>query len=120
MYKMGLQVALYMVVNKNTDELYAELIAVNPDAAKQYIERASALIYYDSPPKGISKNPGWYKCKWCDYHGFCFGDKVAKPTCRSCRSASIIDDGKWMCTLTGELLSKEKQLEGCAQHDGLC
>ena len=116
MGKMGLGVALYMCVNKNTDELYGELIAFDHRVYEQYLDRAIKLVGLDSPPEGISKSPGWFECKWCDHNKVCFGKSAPEKTCRSCTKVQCTDDGKWLCTDSGELLDKHAQLKACTDY----
>lgn len=43
----------------------------NPQLAKQLIQKAKRIIAYTSPPIGISNNPTFWKCKFCDYSETC-------------------------------------------------
>lgn len=43
----------------------------NPKLAKMLIEKAVRIGNATSAPFGISENPSWYKCKWCDFNEFC-------------------------------------------------
>ena len=120
MGKMGLTKALYLVVNKNTDELYGEIISHREVITAEYINRAQSIIFHPSIPKRMTNNSGRYKCKWCDYWGMCFSDKVGDPNCRTCASSTIENNGEWVCSLTGEVLTKEAQLAGCIEHNAVC
>ena len=71
MRKMGLAVALYGAVNKNTDALYFEIIPLDIAVADQFLERGCKLIALEEPPKRLSESPGFWKCRFCDH----------KPTC---------------------------------------
>ena len=121
MRKMGISVALYMVVNKNNDELYAELVPFNADIADQYINRGVELVWYETEPKKLSETPGWFACKWCDHRNVCHLKKAPSRNCRTCRSSVPQKDGTWKCTnfdsnLFGTL-TKEQQLENCSKYE---
>ena len=59
MRKMGLSCALYMVVNKNNDELYGEIVMLDTSIADQFIDRGCNLGFQTNPPNKINKSPGW-------------------------------------------------------------
>src|SRR3546814_7080313 len=48
MRKMGLTVALYVAVCKNTDDLYMEIIYLNPEYADQYLDRGDMLVWRET------------------------------------------------------------------------
>ena len=39
----------------------------NPQLAAQLKQKAQRIINYPIAPTGISSNPSFYKCKWCDF-----------------------------------------------------
>jgi hypothetical protein len=43
----------------------------NPSLAKHLRNKAERITKYISPPAGISTNPSFYKCKWCDFYENC-------------------------------------------------
>lgn len=119
MKKMGLTVALYMVVNKNNDELYAELVPFNSKIAEEYITRGVNLVTMDSLPQRISETPGWFECKWCDHLDVCHLGKEPHKNCRTCCYSEPLDDGKWYCMYDSsdvKVLDKEKQYKGCENY----
>ena len=88
--------ALYFVVNKNTDEIYTERIKEDPAEVKRLILKAEQVIRSDVPPQGISDNPSWWECKFCDYWKLCFDDFVPAVNCLTCaHSTPVIDDGDY-------------------------
>ena len=120
MGKNGLGYALYMAVNKNTDELYAEIVTFDPMVYQRYLDRAKMIIDSTSvPPKLNNASLGWYGCKFCDHSNLCHNPN-SRPvkTCRSCEHSSVETGGRWICLLTkeGETLSEEKQLVGCPNY----
>lgn len=119
MRKMGLAVALYMAVNKNNDELYAEIVPFNAAIADEFINRGVGLVWMDGLPTRISESPGWFECRWCDHRGVCHLKHEPDRNCRTCAYSQPLEDGAWYCMNTidqPQLLSKEEQLEGCGSY----
>ena len=119
MRKMGLTVALYLVVNKNNDELYGELVMFDPLIADEFIQRGVNLVWMESKPTRISESPGWFECKWCDHRNVCHLNGEPDRNCRTCEHSVPEKDGKWYCNYGPEpmrVLTKEEQLEGCDNY----
>lgn len=133
MRKMGLAVGLYMAVNKNDDHIYAELVPLDSASADKFIERAGKVIMMTAAPPMISKSPGWFGCKFCDFKPVCKEGKQVERNCRTCEFASAdTQTGKWMCDNKERQmqllfpdtnpknedfsLTKERQLTGCEHY----
>jgi len=115
--KLGLPAALYMAVNKNTDDLHLEIIWPNPGFVETLIDRADNIVQSDMPPRRISDNPGYYLCKSfkCKFYDICFNKVAPLKNCRTCRFSKPVDGGVWICTRHNNFqLSKEQQHQGCA------
>jgi hypothetical protein len=113
----GLQVALYLAVNKNTDELYGEIVLFDSGTFERFRSRAAQLVDLAVPPQRIKDDPTWYVCKFCDYHRVCHRGDKPLATCRSCKHVLPKEDGRWLCQHYGNYLEKEDQLLGCDSHD---
>lgn len=62
----------YMTVAKaGTRALQSLRTNENPALAKLLREKAQRIINYPSQPVGISENPSFWKCKWCDFSESC-------------------------------------------------
>lgn len=120
MKKMGIAVALYMVVNKNNDDLYAELIPFDNAVAEKYIDKGVKLVWMDKEPPRINNSPGWWKCKWCDHRPVCHLNAVPEVNCRTCYHSKPMEDGTWKCTNfdsdTFGTRNKEEQLLACPKY----
>lgn len=117
MAKFGLTHALYMSVNKNDDDLHAEIVTFDPGIAQRYMDdRAARIIYGPDAPKKLNESPGWFKCKFCDEHALCHSNKAALKNCRTCHHSRPGADGTWSCALTGVVLDKAAQKAGCSDH----
>jgi CRISPR/Cas system-associated exonuclease Cas4 (RecB family) len=89
--------ALYLSVCKDNDELYAEIVPYRPDVAAGYLAQAQLLISSQDAPPGISSDPTFWKCKFCDYHAVCHGDEAPAQNCRSCKHAVPAEGSVWHC-----------------------
>jgi hypothetical protein len=110
MHLTGMKRALYLAVNKDTDELYSERIRYDKSEAEQLMERAKRVITASEPPERLGSRPDYYLCRWCDAKAACWGTEspdpalpVASLSCRQCCHATPILDGQdefhrlWKC-----------------------
>ena len=113
----GMTKALYMAVNKNTDDLHTEIIDADPELAKSLLKTAEKVIFSEEAPMGISSDPSYYLCKWCDFSDICHGTEAPLPTCRSCAHVTPERNGKWSCGyFKNDNLSVAEQKAGCIHH----
>lgn len=117
MYKMGLACGLYMAVNKNTDDLYAEIIQLDPELAQRFVERGEKIVYSNAPPDKINKSPGFFKCRFCSHRGPCQLKVAPQRNCRTCQFSEPQKDGTWHCYKHATTLTKEAQFAGCDQYE---
>ena len=106
MHLTGLKRALYMVVNKDTDELYTERLRYDSKRAQSFIDKAQSIINATTPPERISDRADSFACKFCDARELCHGvGETAVPVpelhCRNCCHSTPIEDGKWRCDRHG-------------------
>jgi len=111
-----LERALYLAVNKNTDELHSEWVHFERDHFELMIKKAERIIDAEVPPLRVHNDPAWWACKMCDQHAVCHGDKVPQKNCRTCVHATPVDDGQWGCQHHERLITIEEQRVGCRQH----
>lgn len=121
MRKMRYNYTLYIAVNKNNDEYYAEILVVEPHVGDQAEDRAQKIIWMKTPPEKLpNASKGFFDCKWCDYRKQCFDSEPAESkNCRNCEHVSIEDNGVWRCSLSGVEKDKFEQLAGCTQYKGV-
>jgi hypothetical protein len=115
----GMERALYMAVNKNTDELYAERVDFDPVEFAKLKARAERVIRAAEPPLRVSNDPSWFVCKMCDFHAHCHGEAAPAVNCRTCAHATPFmdgDDGEWICEAKTNTITVETQRTGCGQH----
>ncbi len=62
----------YMTVAKAGSRAFQSIRTnENPKLAIMLREKAERISKYTTPPCGISENPSFYKCKWCDFSEHC-------------------------------------------------
>jgi hypothetical protein len=114
---MGLKYGLYLAVNKNTDELYGEVVEYNALVDNRFIDRAESIIFAAKPPNKINENPSWYLCKICDFKNVCHKQAIPEMNCRTCHYSHPFSSGEWHCRFHEKILDKTAQLKGCNNHD---
>jgi hypothetical protein len=109
---------LFMVVNKNTDELHAEIIEYNEQIANAYSERARDIIYANEALPRISNQPTFFACRFCDVKQVCFGKQLPEINCRTCTHWSPKTDGTFACARghTEVVNHKTNCFTGCSDH----
>lgn len=125
MYLKGLEFGLYLAVNKNTDELYGEIITLNREFAQTYLNRARYVINSEIPPARISAKPSFFGCSFCTHKHLCHMRDISKVTknCRNCKHSTPLMDPQfpalWGCRKYNIVLDKKMQSTGCQSHE-LC
>lgn len=121
MAKTSTQVALYMAVNKNTDEIHAEYVLLDAHTAPMLFKRAEDIVFAKAPPPRLpNASLSFHACKFCDHKDVCFGKARPAKNCRSCVHSAPAPDGAWICNNPNyppEYLSKERQAEGCKEWE---
>jgi hypothetical protein len=122
----GMDRAMYMAVNKNTDDLYTEWVHFDPVEFAKMKARAERVVTANEPPLRISNDPSWFVCKMCDFHEHCHGEKAPAVNCRTCAhsTAELDGDSKWTCNVpvqpigegAGENIDIQRQRHGCPSH----
>jgi hypothetical protein len=108
-----LEWTLYGAVNKDTDELYFELIPYDPRADEHFRERSHRIMWATEAPPRISSNPSFWKCRFCDQRKVCHYNATPALNCRTCAASRPMDDGTWFCNTHQCTLDKDRQLTGC-------
>ena len=77
---VGLKRALYIVVNKNTDEIYSERIEFHKPTYDLLINKAERIVTSDAPLERFES----FECKWCEYQKICEWEEMPAINCRTC------------------------------------
>lgn len=113
---MELTRALYIGINKDTDDIYVEWIYFDADHYENLIDYAQGLIEMPTPPDRISSDPANWQCKGCTHHAVCHGGIAAEANCRTCCHASPGVNGTWDCDHHSTKIDDTTQRKGCADH----
>jgi len=123
MHLTGMKRALYVAVNKDTEEIYTERIRYDKTEAEVLLRRAEQIIFATVPPPRTSERPDFWQCKLCDARELCHGlAQSALPipfiSCRQCCHATPTLDGNahWRCELHQKGLSLKEQERACECH----
>ena len=112
---MGMNRAMYLAVNKDTDDLYVQRVEADAAYTEQLLEKARRIIFAPTPLPRISEEPSWYQCRLCDHADVCHGTRAAEVNCRTCLHSSPVEGG-WHCDRHQKPLSEVDQRTGCEQH----
>jgi CRISPR/Cas system-associated exonuclease Cas4 (RecB family) len=72
--------ALYIVVNKNTDEIYTERLEFDNRVYQSLLEKAERIVTSDAPLERFES----FECKWCEYQKICEWEEMPHICCRTC------------------------------------
>ena len=73
MHLTGITRAMYLAVNKDTDDLHVERIELDSAFAQKLLDKAQRIIFAAVPLARISDDPSWYQCRMCDHAALCHG-----------------------------------------------
>lgn len=120
MGRRNIHKCIYIAVNKNDDDIFAQLVTyAHPHEAK-IRDKAADIITRRTPPPRISEDPSNWDCSYCDAKQRCHFPAEAPvfKNCRTCRhSIADIPSGTWGCELHNIMLDKPMQLAGCEAWD---
>lgn len=105
--------ALYLAVNKNDDDIYAEIVEFDQRVYDAYVQRAEYIVLSPTPPEKLNSSPAFFTCKMCDYREICHKSHSPERNCRTCKFSVSIREGGWGCNRHGILLDKASQLKAC-------
>lgn len=112
-YKLDLQRALYVAVNKNNDELYIEIVKLDWNRGKTLIRMAETIVETQTAPRRISEDPSYWICKFCDFRDICHKGEGMLKNCRTCVHSKAVEGGRWYCEHWKALIPEDVELEGC-------
>ena len=108
--------AMYICVNKDTDDLHTEWVHFDKETYRDLLARAERTIKRSTPADKISEDPSHWLCKMCDMYKLCHQQEPAEANCRTCCFATPTADGKWTCYEHKKELSADDQRKGCDSH----
>lgn len=112
----GFAWGVYMCINKNDDDLYIEVVKLDPREGDAMERKAEMIILAQEPPRKLSDNPGFQDCSYCDMRGICHHKEQIERNCRSCRHATPVEGGEWSCGHHGAIIPREYVPKACDHY----
>lgn len=124
MHHLKMNRCLFIVVNKNTDEIYIERIEYDPGEAEDLLRKGESILMAQVPPeRPPHASQTYFECKWCDAKDVCYGKKPMEKSCRSCTHVDLEHEGKWSCGLNPSedqpIIPLEVQRVGCKHYQAV-
>lgn len=116
MFKHGLSRALYVAVNKNDDDLYTEVVHLDPTVGPEMVAKAERVIRAATPPQRIGKHPSWIDCKFCEFSNVCHYGEPLHKSCRTCVHSVPAEKGEWHCNLWKSNIPGDAVALGCDHY----
>ncbi|MBZ9973482.1 oxidoreductase [Mesorhizobium sp. BR1-1-12] len=119
MYRRGRDRGIYLAVNKDTDELYAERVKLDVEFVIRLLARAQRIIDADTPPAKLHEDPAHkmaFACGWCKHKPICHEHAAPRVNCRTCLYSTPEEGGSWSCARFSKPLSADEQAAGCPAH----
>jgi hypothetical protein len=120
MHLLGLERCLYLAVNKNNDELWADRVHHDPAFSRQLIARVERVIAANRAPPKIADDPAAWPCLLCRERAVCHDEAFGRRHCRTCLHATPViaerTDAPWRCERFGQDLTLDAQRAGCPAH----
>lgn len=118
MGKRKLDKTLFIAMDKNTSDIYVEIIKFDEYTYEMLLAKEEEIIdavHINHFPR-ISDNPSWYQCKYCDAKDVCHMGIMPEQNCRTCAYVDIKENGVWWCTYHDIDLTVEEQEAGCEKY----
>lgn len=76
-----LESCLFTCLNRDTGEIYVELVRFNSRDCQDYIDKVVRLVKTEAPEEAvkISRDPSDFRCKFCDYRQRCHATPSPQP-----------------------------------------
>ena len=110
---------LYVVVNKNTDELYSERIRHDPEHCWAIERRLSTIVFTPHPPAKLHEDPtkkAAWQCRFCAAREVCHDGGTLRVNCRTCLYSTPQKTGDWLCERHDKKLTLDDQRAACPDH----
>ncbi len=108
--------AVYLMTNKNDDDMHVEVVSLDRDYGNELVGKAHSIIMSQEPPNRIAQTPAFHTCKFCEFKGVCFDGETPERNCRSCKFARPVEDAQWYCDKFNGVIPNDYLKEGCGNH----
>lgn len=115
---LKLPMALYLAENKNDSEYWYTWVEFDKVRFRELKGKECDVITSDVLlPRIGNDTPAWFECKMCEYANVCFGRKKPSVNCRTCKYVDVVNNGEWICSMTGICRTEEEQRIGCDKYE---
>lgn len=110
--------AMYLMVDKNTDDIYSERVEFEKDAFDLAIQRAERIITAPEPAVTLADAATNFTCKFCRFKSQCYETEAPAVSCRTCAHSTpeTDGDGRWSCAQGKPDMDVSAQRAGCGEH----
>lgn len=108
-----LRYGVYFAISKNDDDIYVEVVYLDPNEAIDMARKAEEIIFATVPPAKISMQATYFECKYCPFQGICHFGEIPEKNCRSCRDATPVEGGNWYCERWRDQIPAAVMAKGC-------
>jgi CRISPR/Cas system-associated exonuclease Cas4 (RecB family) len=121
MEMLNTKYCLYLACEKDTSDIYIEIVEANPYAARHHLEKFSEIVWNQNPPKRLHRTGDNFDCKYCSYNMLChLGDESERDwNCRQCKfsypSPHENEFSQWCCQKYMCIIPKDKMMNGCSK-----
>jgi len=118
MAALGVTRGLYVMVNKDTEEILTERLHLDVEVATQQELRVERLVDSDDAPVRISDKADSFACRFCKHKAVCHEGAFARRHCRTCLHFSFTSEGNGHCSRFEKPLRPKSQSQGadCPAH----
>jgi len=120
MGELGLTRALFIVINKNTEEYYIERLEFDKDFFDELKRKEMAIITTENLFPKLSGFDVKMNCNWCGHLNVCKNEATPNVSCRTCQHIEVHNKGEWKCGLDSDDAdprSKEEQIMACNLYE---
>lgn len=119
LHATGHRRGLYMLANKNTDEIHVERVEYDPAFCLGLIARIERIVALQAPPARLHDDPeskAAFACKFCPALTICHEGAFPRRNCRTCLESEVTDGPCWTCGIDGSVRRYDDQQRGCPDH----
>jgi len=118
MFGLGIDRVLYLMSNKNDEDVHYERVEYDAEFALRQVARIERIIGMDEPPGRLCNKRDDFRGQFCRQAEVCWGEVRPRVHCRSCIHATPLMDGNagWDCARWSKPLSLAEQDAGCPSH----
>jgi hypothetical protein len=118
--KHGIKYVLYLMINKDNDNLHVEIEALDWTYGEELERKAEYIIGSQDIPPRLHESESHFDCKFCDYKTVCFHDDHLDVNCRSCKYAKPVEDANWYCEKHDSVIPSEYIKDACGSWEQIC